>query len=131
MLKFERFSHVSIIVSNLKKAETFYGKVIGLKKIARPKFPFPGAWYSLQNKIELHIIVNKTRTHRWKRPTSTNVRYPHFALWVGDADRMAKHLQKNKIAFHEYVSTPTKSRQIFLYDPDGNMVELIGSTRIN
>ena len=53
-------------------------------------------------------------------------RYPHFALWTDDADDTARKVQQLGLPCRDVVSGPTGLRQIFVKDPDGNMVEFIG-----
>ena len=45
MLELEILHHVAVSVSDLARAKEFYGNVLGLEEIARPAFPFDGAWY--------------------------------------------------------------------------------------
>lgn len=133
---FSHFSHVSVVVSSLKHSRKFYEGVLGLKRIPRPQFPFEGEWYTLGGRVELHIIVNHKRTHRWKTPKGLEIAYPHFALWVPSIDDVYRRLSRAKFpklrnANHQsrlidYASTPTDARQTFLFDPDGNMIELLG-----
>lgn len=129
MLPFKHFSHVSLTVSNLDRARAFYGGLLGLTEIPRPDFGFPGVWYSLGGDLQLHIIVNE----QWPFPrldrTAFEIRAPHFALAVEDADALAERLARTGYPFHDYVSTPTGLRQLFVHDQDGNMVEFIGPTR--
>jgi catechol 2,3-dioxygenase-like lactoylglutathione lyase family enzyme len=127
MLPFERLSHVSVVVSDLEKARAFYGGVLGLNEIPRPAFDFPGAWYSLGGDVQLHVIVNASWPFRPR--DGFEIRAPHFALWVGDADALAERMERRGCAFDDYVSTPTGLRQLFVHDPDGNMVEFLGPTR--
>jgi catechol 2,3-dioxygenase-like lactoylglutathione lyase family enzyme len=128
MVPFERFSHVSFAVSDLEKAKAFYGEILGFKEIPRPDFGFPGVWYSLGGDLQLHIIVNE----EWPFPNLNRSRFeiraPHFALSVEDADDVAARLVRTGYPFHDYTSTPTGLRQLFVHDPDGNMVEFIGPT---
>lgn len=127
MVPFESLNHVTVVIADLEKSKHFYGKLMGLKKIKRPNFPFQGIWYSLKGQVALHLIVNKKRTPRWKVPSKIEICYPHFALWVDDTDKVVRRLQKSGIKYFEYLSSPTQMRQIFVYDPDGNMLELIGN----
>ncbi len=46
MLEFETLHHVAISVGDLARAKRFYGEILGLEEIARPNFPFAGAWYA-------------------------------------------------------------------------------------
>jgi len=129
MRLFDRFSHVSVVVSDLEKARAFYGGVLGLAEIPRPAFDFPGAWYSLGGDLQLHVIVNPGWPFPPVERDRFEIRAPHFALWVDDADALATRLAAAGQPFHDYVSTPTGLRQLFLHDPDGNMVEFLGPTR--
>ena len=40
--------HVALLVSDLAKAETFYGEVLGLEQAPR-SLNFPGIWYQVGN----------------------------------------------------------------------------------
>lgn len=128
MLPFKAFSHVSVIVTDLGKARQFYGELLGLGEIPRPAFDFPGAWYSLGGDVQLHVIVNEERPPRVE---PFEIRYPHFALLVEDADDTHDRLSRSGYPFDDYHSTPTGMRQLFVRDADGNMVELLGPTRLH
>lgn len=129
MLPFKRLSHVSVVVSDVDKAKAFYGGVIGLPEILRPEFEFPGAWYSLGGDVQLHVILNEAWPFRPDERSKFEIRAPHFALWVDDADALAERMERDGQPFDDYVSTPTGLRQLFVHDPDRNMVEFIGPTK--
>jgi catechol 2,3-dioxygenase-like lactoylglutathione lyase family enzyme len=129
MLPFKSLSHVSVTVSDLGKARRFYGEVLGLPEIPRPDFGFPGVWYSLGGELQLHVIVNERGVPRPVERHRFDVRDPHFALWVEDADETHGRLAASGQPFHDFTSTPTGLRQLFVHDADGNMVEFIGPTR--
>ena len=61
MLEFETLHHVAVSVSDLARARQFYSGVLGLEEIARPAFPFDGAWYRVGTGHELHLIVRGIR----------------------------------------------------------------------
>ena len=42
-----KIHHLALLVSNLDRAKEFYGSVLGLQEMPRPKFHIPGAWYEL------------------------------------------------------------------------------------
>ena len=123
-----RYHHVSVCVTDLERARTFYGGKLGLKEIARPAFDFPGVWYGLDGDIALHIMVTDRPPRRPGREPFDLV-YPHFALWTDDADLTCERLRAEGIEVHDFVSTPTGLRQLFVDDPDGNRVEFIGPTK--
>lgn len=123
------FAHVSVTVSDIDAADRFYGGAIGLPKLPRPDFGFPGSWYSLGSGLELHLIVNAGLRRPDAERLGFEVRYPHFALAVEDADRVRAALQAAGLKVDELFSSPTGMRQLFVKDPDGNMIEFIGPGR--
>jgi catechol 2,3-dioxygenase-like lactoylglutathione lyase family enzyme len=129
MIPFKIMSHVSVTVTDLEKAKAFYEGVLGLRQIPRPDFGFPGVWYSLGGDLQLHIIVNETLTRPPVERERFEPRYPHFALWSDDADETARRLAESGAHFYDFTSTPTGLRQLFIKDPDGNVIEFIGPTR--
>lgn len=131
MIPFSAVSHVSVTVTDLEKAKAFYGGVLGLAAIPRPAFGFPGVWYALEGeRLSLHVTVKDAMPLRPVDPHRFDTRDPHFALAVPDADETYARLQASGLPFHDFEGTPTGLRQLFVRDPDGNMVELVGPTRL-
>lgn len=129
MLPFTAVSHISVTVTNLEDAKTFYGGVLGLREIPRPDFGFPGVWYALEGDLALHITVKDTMPVRPADPRRFDTRDPHFALAVADADETHARLQASGLPLYDFAATPTGFRQLFIRDPTGNMIELIGPTK--
>jgi catechol 2,3-dioxygenase-like lactoylglutathione lyase family enzyme len=129
MLPFTAVSHISVTATNLERAKAFYAGVLGLKEIARPDFKFPGAWYSLGSELALHVTIKDALPLRPLEPRRFDTRDPHFALAVADADATHARLQASGLPFYDFADTPTGLRQLFIRDPDGNMIELIGPTK--
>jgi catechol 2,3-dioxygenase-like lactoylglutathione lyase family enzyme len=123
-----KYHHVSVCVSDLDRARDFYGGRLGLKEIPRPAFDFPRVWYGLDGDIALHIMVTD-RCPPPPDPARFDLIHPHFALWTDDADLTCERLQAAGVRVHDFVSTPTGLRQLFVDDPDGNRVEFIGPTK--
>ncbi len=128
MSLFKELNHVSITVTDVAKAREFYGTLLGLSEIPRPAFNFPGIWYSLGNGLSLHIILNDGLVRPAVEREKIEARYPHFALWTDDADAAAARIEQLGLPCRDVVSGPTGLRQVFVKDPDGNMVEFIGPT---
>ena len=127
MLPFTDVSHISLTVTNLERARAFYGSVLGLQEIPRPNFGFPGAWFTLGRDLSLHLTVKDEMPLRPAQQFDT--RDPHFALAVADADDTYARLQASGMPFYDFAETPTGLRQLFVRDPDGNMIELIGPSK--
>ena len=129
MSLFKNVSHVSITVTDVEKTREFYTGVLGFKEIARPAFDFPGIWYSLGGGLSLHIILNDQLVRPAVEREKILARYAHFALWTEDADATARKISELGLPCRDVVSGPTGFRQVFVKDPDGNMVEFIGRTK--
>ena len=129
MSLFKILSHVSITVTDVAKARAFYTGVLGLAEIPRPAFDFPGIWYSLGGDLQLHIILNDQLVRPAVEREKIVARYPHFALWTDDADATASRIEALGLACRDVISGPTGLRQVFVKDPDGNMVEFLGPSK--
>jgi catechol 2,3-dioxygenase-like lactoylglutathione lyase family enzyme len=118
----ETLHHVSINVTDLERARHFYSVVLGLAELQRPPFDFAGIWYALGDR-QLHLIVHPpTRTLR-----GTSVidgRDGHFALRIADFDAVLAHLQAHGVPLVERRENATPWAQIYVTDPDGNVIEL-------
>lgn len=105
--------HVSINVTDVEAALRFYVDVLGMTPRAdRPAFTFGGAWLDAGGQ-QVHLIETAV-------PPSHG---QHFAVHVGDLDATVAELRERGIA----VSDPKpvgSSRQAFVSDPSGNLVEL-------
>ncbi|MCC7274956.1 MAG: VOC family protein [Alphaproteobacteria bacterium] len=119
-------AHVSVTVTDVERARAFYGGVLGLPEVDRPDFGFPGIWYDLGRGLQLHIIVNEGLSRPAAERDGFDVRYPHFAIGVESADAAAAALRTRGVRMDELLNSVTGLRQLFVKDPDGNMVELIG-----
>jgi glyoxylase I family protein len=114
--------HVSVCVTDLPRARRFYGEVLGLPEIARPNFDFPGAWYELGDR-QVHLIVHTT-PRALRGTTEIDGRDGHFAFRVDDYDRTIAHLRQQGVPFWENKRNATPWAQIYVTDPDGNVIEL-------
>jgi glyoxylase I family protein len=105
--------HVSINVDDVDAALRFYTDVLGLQRRSdRPDFAFGGAWLDAGGQ-QVHLIEGTP-------PTEVG---QHFALQVDDLDGTVAELRGRDVE----VSDPRpvgSSRQAFLSDPSGNLVEL-------
>jgi len=108
--------HVSLVVSDLKRARAFYERILGLTPMRRPSDLIrPGVWYFVGPQ-ELHLI----------EATDTNVNpLQHVAIEVTDIRAARAVLQARKI--HTVTDLKVGAggfHSVFCYDPDGNRIEL-------
>jgi catechol 2,3-dioxygenase-like lactoylglutathione lyase family enzyme len=113
--------HFSITVADIERARAFYGKILGLKEIERPDFGFPGAWYQAGS-VQLHLIVPPPGVETGRPAPALTPVAGHIAFEIDDYQAMKAHLE---LAGVELLGLGARVGQMFVRDPDGNVVELI------
>ena len=122
MIKVEYLHHVSLAVTDLEKAKHFYGEVLGLKEMTRPPFDFPGAWYAIGSQ-QLHLIVHPDSIGLRKNG-GIDSRDGHFAIRVASYQEALEHLKGKNVQLVEKPDSDSGFAQIFIMDPDNNLIEL-------
>jgi catechol 2,3-dioxygenase-like lactoylglutathione lyase family enzyme len=113
--------HVGFAVTDVERARQFYSGVLGLEEIERPDFGFPGIWYRVGD-VEVHILGPIPGIDRGTpAPTLTPVTN-HAAFAIGDYRTTRAHLAAHGI---DVVELGEEMGQMFVRDPDGNVIELI------
>ncbi|HEY7312515.1 MAG TPA: VOC family protein [Gemmataceae bacterium] len=107
--------HCSVIITDVQRSRRFYGGVLGLREIAKPRtFDFVVIWYDLGNQ-HLHLLLKEQ---------ADTVSARHFALRVADIRAARAHFAAHGIAMQETTPIPGADR-FFIFDPDGNRIEII------
>lgn len=127
-MQIKKMDHSALVVRSLERSRWFYGDVLGLVEIPRPKsFVFRGAWFRGPS-FELHLI------HADETPAPAGFGNPsdgaptglahHLAFEVNDLDAALRHLRSHGI---EIVSGPIPRGdgvlQVYVFDPDGHFLE--------
>ena len=125
-------NHISRETEHVDRLVQFYTKVLGLPMLPRPDFGFGGAWLALPGGKQLHIIecdpekpAANTSTPAAVLPPERFIRRGHhMALTVPDIERAKATLTAHKISFAINKVPGTAIEQLFVYDPDGNGIEI-------
>jgi glyoxylase I family protein len=105
--------HVSIMVPDVDEALTFYTKVLGLdQRRDRPDIGIGGAWLDAGPQ-QLHLVEGEAPPGMGQ----------HFALLIDDLDSTVAELRQQGLEVSDPRPIGT-SRQSFLSDPSGNLIEL-------
>jgi len=113
-----RLNHVSVSASDMDASIRFYQEVFGLERIPAPNFGFPTCW----------LKVGDQQLHLFQRAGSVPEHH-HFALTVADFEAVYRKAEALR-AFDESTAgghirqLPDGSVQMYLRDPDGNLVEV-------
>jgi glyoxylase I family protein len=114
-LQITQIDHCSIIITDVERSRRFYRDLLGLKEIHKPRtFDFVVVWFDLGNQ-HLHLLLKN-------KPDTLSPR--HFALRVTDAQAARRYFQEHGLATEETTPIPGAER-FFIYDPDGNRIEII------
>jgi len=113
--------HFSICVADIDRAREFYGAVLGLPEAERPDFGFPGAWYDA-GPVQLHLIVPPDGVDVGTRAEKLTPIAGHIAFEIESYEAARTALEA---AGHEVLGLGAQVGQLFVRDPDGNVVELI------
>ena len=117
----KRLHHISFAVSDLDRSRRFYEDVLGLEEIERPDLGIGGIWYRAGD-AEVHLIVT---------PSGIDVGHPapgltplanHNAFAIDDYGEVLEQLKKRDV---EVLETNPEVGQMWIRDPDGNVIELI------
>lgn len=114
----QQIDHVTIIVTELNRANAFYGGLLGLREVSRPQsFDFPGAWYQ----------IGETFLHLLAKPAADSHSPRHFSLRVRDVRSAARELEAAgcPVQWEAKHKIPGIDR-FFIRDPDGNRIEIQG-----
>ncbi|PPA69053.1 VOC family protein [Jeotgalibacillus proteolyticus] len=114
--------HVSIIVTDIERSMRFYEEVLGFERSnERPGFDFDGAWYQI-GETQLHLIAFK-EGKTLRGTTSIDSNDGHFAIRVEDIEGFIKRMEENQVAILNKPVNKTDWHQVFISDPDGNLIE--------
>lgn len=126
MIEVESLHHVAVCVTDMARARHFYGVVLALPEVARPPFDFEGAWYEFGDR-QLHLIVHPP-TLTMRRTREIDAKDGHLALRVKSYRRALEHLKAHGVEVLERPENLTPWAQLYVTDPDGNVIELNADT---
>lgn len=128
--------HVLVAVREIERSRRFYRDVLELGEVSRPVFPYPGAWFQLNGGQILHLVVRDDGTTRGDK--ALDIYDVHFALRMTSYRQTLAWLQAKGFRDdlpggdpHQVVLRPdslTGRPQIYIMDPDHNIVEFICDT---
>jgi catechol 2,3-dioxygenase-like lactoylglutathione lyase family enzyme len=114
-LRVTQIDHCSIVITDRDRSRKFYGGLLGLKEIHKPRtFDFEVLWFDLGQQ-HVHLLLKEE---------ADTISPRHFALRVPDAAAARQYFREHGIAAEETTPIPGADR-FFIRDPDGNRIEII------
>ncbi len=113
--------HISFAVRDLAKSREFYQGLLGLEPAPRPDIGLPGAWYAAGNS-QVHLIATPEGAQVGEPPGSLTPLANHCAFAIDEYDATLAFLKQREVEIFE---TKPEIGQLWIRDPDGNVIELI------
>ena len=110
--------HYTIRTADLDASVAFYVDVLGLRHGERPTFTVPGAWLYCGDSPTVHLIGGNG-----PKDAGTGA-IDHVAFRASGLAEFTGHLRQLGIPFDERTPPGTRTRQVFVKDPDGLTVEV-------
>jgi glyoxylase I family protein len=124
------FDHVTLICADLEATRQFYVNVLGMSEVPRPAFKFPGLWFQLGN-VQIHATQESQEAGKagWaNRGGKVVSRGHHIAFAVDDVSEALKLVQSHGVRIASPLQErPDGYKQVYLYDPDDHIVELVSA----
>jgi glyoxylase I family protein len=122
------FDHVTIICRDLEATRQFYVDFLGLDEVRRPSFGFPGLWFQL-GQTQIHATQESAEAGEagWGDRGGTVIsRGHHIAFAVDDISNAIKRAHEHGVRIASPLQQrPDGFKQVYLFDPDGHVVELV------
>lgn len=113
--------HVSFRVDDLATSLEFYCDLLGCEPRQRPDMGFAGAWLR-KGDVEVHLLQWPGSDETGTPPPKAISKANHVAFEVGDLDGFGRILEERG---YDITVSPRSTRQIWVQDPSGNVIEFI------
>lgn len=117
-------AHVAIKATDLDTTVAFYEQVLGLERVPRPPFPFPGAWLGHGDDALIHLYGGKRALAAdGSHPRETGS-VDHVSFWARGYAAQRARLDRFGLPYREARPPQTTLAQMFVFDPNGVVLEL-------
>jgi catechol 2,3-dioxygenase-like lactoylglutathione lyase family enzyme len=119
--------HIAIKTNDLAATERFYTELLGLKKVARPDFGYPGAWLATQGPAGsaiIHIYAGGPALGADGKAPSGTAAIDHVSIAAHGYHDFRAAFERHGLPWREFLVPGTTLWQLFVYDPSGVQLEL-------
>lgn len=118
-------AHVAIKAADLPTTIAFYEKVLGLVEVPRPPFDFPGAWLgTAAGDALIHLYAGQRARNADGSIAVGTAAIDHVSLWARGYEAQCRRFEALALPYRSQRVPATDLAQLFVYDPNGVMIEL-------
>jgi catechol 2,3-dioxygenase-like lactoylglutathione lyase family enzyme len=111
----ERTDFISVPVTDMERATSFYRDTLGLDQVSEDGFPE----FQLGENVSLYLLNMEAIGSQWSAPHTA-----HVALRVPDVAATRRELEERGVEFQGDVLDTGVCHMAFFADPDGNALML-------
>ncbi len=115
--------HVAIKTQDLESTDKFYADVLGMEKVFRPEFDFPGSWFNIGHTM-VHIMAGSAGLDNDGNVPHGSASVDHIALQANGFDAFKKNYEDHDIEWRQFSIPEVGLWQLFARDPNGVLIEL-------
>ena len=115
--------HVALRTGDLEASEQFYTEVLGMEKVDRPDFDFPGAWLQMGETM-FHLMAGYAALGPDGKISHGSGAVDHLAIQARGFDEMREKFESSGVEYKENNIQDFGIWQLFVNDPDGVIIEL-------
>ncbi|MBE9190713.1 glyoxalase [Gloeocapsopsis crepidinum LEGE 06123] len=118
--------HIAIKTNDLDATVDFYTQ-LGLCKVERPDFGYPGAWLACVTpggEAIIHIYAGGAALGTEGKSPLGTAAIDHISLTATGFHQFRQKFQQANIEWREFIVPGTNLWQLFVYDPNGVQLEL-------
>ena len=127
-----KLHHINLSTNNVSGMDHFYRNVLGLRPetdglpaLEKKKGYDGSVAFVSDGFIQTHLAQKDMNVSFRTGHTINPLERGHIAYRTDDLDAFKAHLEKNGILYSDWGETAVVGwRQIFFYDPDGNIIEV-------
>ncbi|MGX9355408.1 VOC family protein [Roseobacteraceae bacterium S113] len=127
-----KLHHINLVTEDVARADAFYSDVLGLPAptrglptLEKTKGYAGDVAFRHDGDIQLHLAQKDIHAGFNAGQTVNPVSHGHIAYRTDDLDGFKAHLEAQGIPYANWENAAVQGwRQIFFYDPDGNVIEV-------
>ncbi len=117
-------NHINIRTDLMEETKDFYVDVVGLDIGFRPEFGDHGYWLYAGDTAIVHLSPSESDSAARTNPDGMGNGLDHIGLFAAGLDDMQATLARKSVEYRTNLVSGGKILQVFLYDPNGVLVEL-------